>query len=34
LNGAIDEEIVGGDTTDNRAGGRSTLRGLSHPVGL
>ena len=33
-NGAIDEEINGGGTTDDRAGGCSTLRGLSHPVGL
>ncbi len=32
--GAIDEEIDSGGTTDDRAGGRSTLWGLSHPVGL
>jgi hypothetical protein len=31
-NDAIDKEIDGGGTTDDRAGGRSTLRAL-HPAG-
>ena len=34
MNGAIDEEIDSGGTTEDRAGGHSTLQDLTHPVGL